>query len=854
MSNGNIRAIGPEAAPPASISSEHSDAAGQAAPPGDAFASDPIEFTDYEPIEPERGSSAWREWIVPVLALIAIAGWTALYAFALRDELIKASFAAPRMWIGWVTQWAVPVLLICVVWLLAARNSRAEAKRFGSTAALLSHESRQLEDRLSVVNRELSLAREFLGAQSRELDSLGRVASERISAHATELQDLIRDNGAQVEAIGEASETALGNMRRLRDDLPVLAGSARDVTNQIGNAGHTAQEQLDGLVAGFEQLGSRGADTDRQIAALSERVDAALGGFEAGLARIDRFVTARYDQLEEKTATYREEIDAAERQGIAALNQHVELLQAETKAIAATLQQAETNAMSQLEASKDRFHDEISKMVESLDKLDRDAMAAAQRRVEELHVEATRFDDRLEARDKRFLGEMARRQDDFDTREAQATQLLSQRLSDLDEALAQRRDAQIAQTEQLVAQSSAMGGELDRLTALIGQIDAQTGETRTVLSDGLGALGNDLSDKRAALEQTRTQLADLTEAGVRLLEIIQSGARHSREDLAGAIASAMTGLDTVEQRTGDLSAMMLTARNTADGLGDYLVETTQQIDRTDSSLGAMHDRLTRQSDDALARLTGLQSGFADLTTRSNTFADETQDRIREALAALEQATGETLDALDTGARERIDALAASLSHDAVERLDEALREGSADSIAQLDEAAARVSDAGREATVHLRDQLARINELTLNLEQRIAQARERARDEVGNDFARRMALITDSLNSNAIDIASALSSEVSDTAWDQYLKGDRSIFTRRAVRLIDRGQARAIAELHEQDKSFRTSVDRYIHDFEAMLRTVLSTRDGNALAVTMLGADAGKLYVVLAQAIERLRT
>ena len=45
----------------------------------------------------------------------------------------------------------------------------------------------------------------------------------------------------------------------------------------------------------------------------------------------------------------------------------------------------------------------------------------------------------------------------------------------------------------------------------------------------------------------------------------------------------------------------------------------------------------------------------------------------------------------------------------------------------------------------------------------------------------------------------------------------------------------------------------YIHDFEAMLRIILSARDGNALGVAILSSDMGKLYVALAQAIERLR-
>ena len=66
-------------------------------------------------------------------------------------------------------------------------------------------------------------------------------------------------------------------------------------------------------------------------------------------------------------------------------------------------------------------------------------------------------------------------------------------------------------------------------------------------------------------------------------------------------------------------------------------------------------------------------------------------------------------------------------------------------------------------------------------------------------------------------------------------------------------EAREIAELYDADHDFRDHVSRYIHDFEAMLRTLLSTRDGNAISVTLLSSDMGKLYVVLAQALERLR-
>ena len=95
--------------------------------------------------------------------------------------------------------------------------------------------------------------------------------------------------------------------------------------------------------------------------------------------------------------------------------------------------------------------------------------------------------------------------------------------------------------------------------------------------------------------------------------------------------------------------------------------------------------------------------------------------------------------------------------------------------------------------------------------------------------------------------------EVTDSAWAAYLKGDRGVFTRRAVRLLDGSEARDIHRLYDDDAASANMVNRYIHDFEAMLRAVLAQRDGTPMGVTLLSSDMGKLYVALAQAIERLR-
>ncbi len=791
--------------------------------------------------------------LMPVLAIAAIIGWTSFYAWALQSEWSSAATQPPLRWAEWLTQWSVPVLLIGVGWLIAMRSSRREASRFATSAALLSRESAQLEDRLTIVNRELSLAREFLASQSRELESLGRIAAERISTHAAELQQLVVDNGAQVDAIAATSETALGNMNRLRDDLPVVAHSARDVANQIGGAGRTAQEQLERLIAGFERLNQFGAASGKQVDALALRTGEALSGFETQVDRIEQRVTARFDDLQQRAGDYRERLDTLEDEALVSLRARVERLADEATGLAERLEAADTAAQERLRKAFAALHAEMVNKLEQVDELDRTTGAAAQRRIVELRAEAERFDELLRERDRRFDELIEQRAAAFDTRETQASEVLAQRLAALDDALAQRREAQITDAEKLVAHGTAIAAQLDELRRLLIAASEQGDAARTSLAAGLGRFGEQLADKRAALAQTERQMSELTESGIRLLEIIQAGIRTSRDDLPVAIATATDTLEAVEGRTGEIGAMMLRSAEQGSHLADYLVRTRSEIAETETAIAALSGKIGAQADETLARLQGLRGGFARLAEESGELAGDTQERLREALAALETAIAGAFDTLDAGTRDKTAALAESIGADAVQALERALRNETAATIGKIEQAAAHASGVGREATIQLRDQLVRVNELTGNLEQRVSRARELAEEQINNDFARRMALVTDSLNSAAIDISQALSTEVSDTAWDAYLKGDRGNFTRRAVRLLDNSSLREIAELYQADETFRHHVGRYIHDFEAMLRSMLSTRDGHAISVTMLGSDMGKLYVALAQAIQRFR-
>ena len=169
---------------------------------------DAIEEASYTMVQEEDFLPARRrQWIIPALAIAGASGWTAFFLWAHHAAILAG--ASAEQWVSWIGLWAVPVLLVVALWLLVMRNSHREAVRFGITARSLSEESQRLEQRLVTVNRELSLAREFIASQSRDIESLGRVACERLSQHSDQLAGLIADNGEQVNAIASVSTTAL---------------------------------------------------------------------------------------------------------------------------------------------------------------------------------------------------------------------------------------------------------------------------------------------------------------------------------------------------------------------------------------------------------------------------------------------------------------------------------------------------------------------------------------------------------------------------------------------------------------------------------------------------------------------
>lgn len=372
--------------------------------------------------------------------------------------------------------------------------------------------------------------------------------------------------------------------------------------------------------------------------------------------------------------------------------------------------------------------------------------------------------------------------------------------------------------------SESMG--LLRTTAQALQQEVAEGDAQTeALAGRAQALG-------AALAEVTGQLRAEMPPAMAGVEIQAERTAAAAMAVTGEMAAMREAAEAAAERTAAAEASIARQRESLDALFAALREGVRDAEEKLGSLGA----LVGQADGAAAQM--IRDTGPELV--------EALVRVREAAA---QAAAHAREAIAAVIPESVDALVGATRGAIAEAASVPVRE----QLTEIGNASHLALATAKAASERLTRQLLTIGETAAAIEDRIAEDRAEREAKEAQALSQRVSLIIDALNSTAIDVSKILSNDAGDAAWAAYLKGDRGVFTRRAVRLLDSGEAREILRHYEEEPEFRDQVNRYIADFEAMLRRVLADADGSALGITLLSSDMGKLYVALAQAIERLR-
>ena len=431
---------------------------------------------------------------------------------------------------------------------------------------------------------------------------------------------------------------------------------------------------------------------------------------------------------------------------------------------------------------------------------------------------------------------------------------LAARISAIEEVIdriAARLDEQRAAGETIITE---LDGGITRVSGQLDALHAQGVERTGSLAASITALGGSADAMTESLKAGDAIASAAIGNTERLMTALDAAAREIDETLPGALARLDARIAASRSVVGDAKPELLALVTAAESTHDAIEAIAQVISGQRATVDKLSAKLLETLASSRAQADSLGEMVEETISTTHRFSEEAAPRLVDALLRVRDTASAAADRARETLATVIPEAALALEQASAEAMHRASSAAVEQQITLLTQAGEAAAEAASRASERLNRQMLAIADSTAVVESRIEEARAERENADKDTFSHRVSLLIESMNSASIDIAKALSTEVSDSAWSAYLKGDRGAFTRRAVRLLDTGETREIARLHEEDPGFREQVNRYIHDFEAMLRAVLAQRDGSPLGVTLLSSDMGKLYVALAQAIERLRT
>jgi hypothetical protein len=655
--------------------------------------------------------------------------------------------------------------------------------------------------------------------------------SRRETAKFTETVAAMRRESQALEAILATVAARLGENRvALSDEAARLMSLGDEASDRLGRVTH--------------YLAREGAEMDRRAQALdtaasNARVD--IGVLMSDLPNVEAQAKAASEAMRQAGLGAHEQAAALETRLTALTAQSREAEEAvggAAQRLGAHIARIETGAG----AATERMGEASAEMSATVD----GAMARAAESVDQARAG-------LEAQGQTMLAMIEQSRAAFDQAGADSSRVLAERLD-----LAAQKIETLA--GRLAQQETASRTLVDGLNQQIGELDGQF--------DALARTGDEqnlrLTGSIAALRAVTLELNRDVETGN-----AQSGALIDRTHELATALGAVTG-QLREQMPPAMAEVELQAQRTAAAADAVVVrmeamqaaalvaaectgESEASIARQSETLDALLATVREGARDAEEKLQAIGAAAAEADGKAAQLVNDTGPALVEALVRVRDAANQAA----SHAREAI----VGAIPDSVAALVEATREAIGDAVnepverklAEIGTASHMAMASARAASERLTRQLLAIGETAAAIEARIDDDRAERDQKESEGLSRRVALIIDALNSTAIDVTKILSNEASDAAWAAYLKGDRGVFTRRAVRLLDSGEAREILRHYEEEPEFREQVNRYIHDFEGMLTRVLADPDGSVLGVTLVSSDMGKLYVALAQAIDRLR-
>ncbi|MES2989020.1 MAG: hypothetical protein V4808_14040, partial [Pseudomonadota bacterium] len=269
-----------------------------------------------------------RSWVLPSLAILA-----ALGSFAGLGWLVLPTVQAgmaPVALVQLIAALCVPPLLIGLLYLLAMRTSRAEARRFGATAHTMRQEAASLDRTIEAISHKITANRTALAEQTDILIAMG----DRAAAQIAEVAGTVAHQSGALDDSSRTLTLAAGEAERriavVLSSLPKAHEEMRGLSERVDAAGLLASERAASLDTQLTALSERGRDADQIAGGAADRL-------AAHIARMEATSETASARLEAVTGQMSAEVDGVLDRAAAAVDEARKGIAAQGEAILAML-------------------------------------------------------------------------------------------------------------------------------------------------------------------------------------------------------------------------------------------------------------------------------------------------------------------------------------------------------------------------------------------------------------------------------------------------------------------------------------------------------------------------------------
>ncbi len=382
-----------------------------------------------------------------------------------------------------------------------------------------------------------------------------------------------------------------------------------------------------------------------------------------------------------------------------------------------------------------------------------------------------------------------------------------------------------------------------------------------VLSDKIISAGEDVTKTTKlslkSLEQANmilTQTSDDMNACVnKSVAQIGNSAKEYEKYIAGfntVTAEASTGVVEINNLIAEQSNKMMNISG----------DTKKLVDCFNTVLNDTSLELSKRANEAFDKVKGLGKNLKDLSLQvgetakmSSIHMENASDKIRATISEVASNAERISNEIRSSGEvflQQSNVLVA-VSEETVKKMQTTM-EGLTSAAHSFDDKTGNIVQRSEKFSEMFQTQLKTLLETSEKAESKLESMKKTYQTITVDTFLKDAAFMIEKLQTMAVDINRLFNPNVEEDLWKKFYNGDTGVFARYLSKTMSKQQISAIRGEYESDADFRTLVTRYLNDFEGLIAQAKNNERSGLLLSVFSGSDVGKLYFILAKAMDRV--